>query len=582
MSSLSKSRALLAGIAVAAALLAAPALSGASNASVSGGELRYLAAAGETNDLTISVVGANFILDDPGATIIPGAGCAAVNLNRVSCAAAAVDDGIRAELGNLNDELLLTDSVPELASSILLRGEAGNDTITSLSDGRIRAFGGIGNDTLIGGPGGDRLEGEDGDDTAAGNGGNDFFVSSPGTDSANGGPGSDDFEAGSVVDGPDNFIGGTGFDSVSYRGRLSPIVASLDGVGDDGELGEGDSIGTDVEEVDGGNGADTISGNEADNDLSGDEGNDTISGGGGDDRVNGSGGTDAVSGGPGNDRVEGDAGADSISGEQGDDVFSFEAFDGFADQISGGVGIDTYRDSSVSGLTIDLDGVADDGFRNPLEGPAIDNVGADLENIIVTESADDILTGNNSANQIEGGAGNDRINGLGGPDALLGDAGDDFLNGGPGIDSLDGAGGVDRLRTRDRSPDEASCGSASDILLADQLDDFSVACDRSSTGALLKSRTARLKKGRAKLTVSCPAAEGIDCKVKLTASKGRKTLATGAGKVKSGKTSKVTLKLTRAGRKARSKKLSLRTRTVLTDATGAKVTTTVPKLVLSR
>jgi len=52
--------------------------------------------------------------------------------------------------------------------------------------------------------------------------------------------------------------------------------------------------------------------------------------------------------------------------------------------------------------------------------------------------------------------------------------------------------------------------------------------------------------------------------------------------VKSGKTSKVTLKLTKAGQKARSKKLSLKARTVFTDATGAKVTTTVPKLVLRR
>ncbi|MBK5111025.1 MAG: hypothetical protein JJE10_06605 [Thermoleophilia bacterium] len=75
--------------------------------------------------------------------------------------------------------------------------------------------------------------------------------------------------------------------------------------------------------------------------------------------------------------------------------------------------------------------------------------------------------------------------------------------------------------------------------------------------------------------------EGIDCKVKIIAKKGKKTLAKGSGKVKSGKTGKVPLKLTKAGKKAKGKKLKTKATTKLTDATGAKVSTS-RKLVLKR
>ena len=74
MSSRMRSNALIVLIAAVAALLLAPALSGASMAFESGGDLRFSAAAGETNDLTISLVGANYILDDPGAAITPLSG----------------------------------------------------------------------------------------------------------------------------------------------------------------------------------------------------------------------------------------------------------------------------------------------------------------------------------------------------------------------------------------------------------------------------------------------------------------------------------------------------------------------------
>ena len=157
-----------------------------------------------------------------------------------------------------------------------------------------------------------------------------------------------------------------------------------------------------------------------------------------------------------------------------------------------------------------------------------------------------------------------------------------MLDGGNGIDGIEGQGGEDSIRSRDSKADEIGCGSAFDSLLADSLDIFSVTCDSSSTGARITTSNAKLnKKGKAKAKVKCPAAEGIDCQVKIVAKKGKKTLAKGSGKVKSGKSKNVTLKLTKAGNKQNSNKLKTKAETTMTDAAGARVATS-RKLVLKR
>ncbi len=578
-------RSLVAVIAATAALVVAlvlPVGAGASTAKISFGDLEYIAAAGETNDLTVSGDGANLILDDPGAPITPLVGCAAVNANRVSCPLAGVTGRIDISLGNMNDQALLTASVPKVPGDSEVRADDGNDVITSFSENRLRSYGGVGNDSLSGGPAGDDLYGQDGNDAITGNDGNDGLDPGLGDDTAGGGAGSDELQSANLPDGADVFAGGPGADSVIYRSRLGSLAVTLDGVADDGESGEGDNIGADVEGISGGRGADALTGNDSDNDITGGPGDDAIIGAGGADDLNGDEGVDTVSGGPGDDDVEGDDGADSIAGDGGNDTVSFEFRDGDVDQVSGGPGLDTYRDGSILGLTIDLNGVADDGYRDPLEGPAGDNVGADFENLTMTSESDDILTGNDSPNQIDGGPGDDQIMGLGGPDELIGGPGDDDLDGGNGVDGIEGQGGSDSIRSRDNAADEVGCGSATDTLLADSLDVFSVTCDQSSTGAELKSGNVKLsKKGKAKVKVACPVAEGIDCQVKITANKGKKTVAKGSGKVKTGKTGKITLKLTKKGKRQKGKKIKGQASTQLTDATGAKVTTS-RKLVLKR
>lgn len=118
------------------------------------------------------------------------------------------------------------------------------------------------------------LIGGDGDDTLAGDGGDNVF---------DGGPGAD------------VMTGGGGFDAVDYFYRDAPVRADLDGqAGDDGETGEGDTIGADVEGIFGGAGADTLTGNALDGFLAGEEGNDALRDPGGEDLLDGGDGNDAI------------------------------------------------------------------------------------------------------------------------------------------------------------------------------------------------------------------------------------------------------------------------------------------------
>ena len=163
---------------------------------------------------------------------------------------------------------------------------------------------------------------------------------------------------------------------------------------------------------------------------------------------------------------------------------------------------------------------------------------------------------------------------------LAGGGGDDRMDGGAGVDEIDGYGGQDAIRSRDAGPDDVSCGSETDTLIADAVDAFPVTCDLASGGPKLAGRSAKLRKGRATVRVVCPAAEGVDCKVRVTATKGKKVLASGSGIVNSGSTGPVRLKVKKAAR--RSKRLALKARAVFTDTQGAVVINAVPKLVLKR
>jgi hypothetical protein len=190
-------------------------------------------------------------------------------------------------------------------------------------------------ETLNGTAGPDVICGLGGNDTINGLGGNDTIYGGAGNDRINGGTGDDQLigEAGA-----DTLNGGIGADTVDYSAASVPLTISIDNQANDGARGERDAVATDVENIVGGSGNDSITGSTAANDLDGGTGNDSIVGGGGDDAIDGGTGNDSISGGSGNDVVDGGIGNDSIVGGVGDDVIDGGTGN---DTISGEIGNDT-------------------------------------------------------------------------------------------------------------------------------------------------------------------------------------------------------------------------------------------------
>jgi Ca2+-binding RTX toxin-like protein len=293
-------------------------------------------------------------------------------------------------------------------------GGAGNDSITC-ADTDCTLTGGAGDDTLNGGDGNDTLNGGAGDDTLVGGDGNDTL---------NGGDGDDVFDEGSASNGGDVMNGGAGVDVVDYSARTADLTVTMDGAAaNDGESGEADNVKGDVEDILGGDGDDTITGNALANVITGGDGDDVLNGG------------------------------------AGNDIFVEGATDSGSDTFTGGLGIDTVDYSARTGnLTVTMDGAAaDDGLtgegddieadvENCLGGAGADTItGNALDNRLVGGAGNDVLNGEAGNDQLEGGAGNDTLNGGAGSDTLEGGAGDDVLNGGDGDDVLDGEAGTDTL-----------------------------------------------------------------------------------------------------------------------------------------
>ena len=149
------------------------------------------------------------------------------------------------------------------------------------------------------------------------------------------------------------------------------MTVSLDGQPDDGEAGERDNVGSDVEAVWGSRGPDTLTGDDAPNSLFGGPGADTLQGAGGDDTLDGGPGNDAVDGGAGQDRLSGGEDDDTITGGAGRD----SVFGDFTDcTVGGGCPAGNDRIEVV------------DGEQDQVQcGPGADVVDADARDVTATD-----------------------------------------------------------------------------------------------------------------------------------------------------------------------------------------------------
>ena len=350
------------------------------------------------------------------------------------------DDG-QASLGETDNVQLDVENV---------KGGSQNDTLTGDADANV-LDGGNGNDTLHGAAGADTLNGGGGDDTLDG--------------------GAD----GDALNGGSSPFGPADRDVADYSARTADVTADPTGSGDDGEAGEGDTLGADVESITGGSGDDTLIAGAGDGAVLGNGGDDTLDGGLGADVLTGGIGTDVadyssrsqpvtvtansggandgesgegdnvstegISGGSGNDTLRGDpAAADAgvLEGNGGNDLL-----DGGpgADDLNGGPGLDVADYSARSAPVIVTPGTgADDG-----EAGENDTVRT------TTESSN----GGSAADQLTASVLGGTLTGNGGNDTLTGAIGNDTLVGGPGgagdADVMTGGGGTDTADYSDRA-----------------------------------------------------------------------------------------------------------------------------------
>lgn len=310
------------------------------------------------------------------------------------------------------------------------------------------ATGGSASDTLIGNDADNILNGNKGNDLLRGNSGRDKLGGGSGDDVLKGGAGDDQLSGWVGNDvlvgglGADILNGGGGVDLADYSNAIEALAVDLNDAAKNAGQAAGDVL-SNIENLTGGAGDDTLLGNSERNTFWGGQGDDVargrmnvdiIYGNAGNDRLFGGQGNDNLVGGLGNDRLYGEKDNDTLVGRGGDDILVGGAG---RDQMRGGTGNDTvsYEDAT-SGIGADL------GSYGNNTGEALGDQFLGIENL--TGSAfDDALYGNKQTNLLRGSQGNDLLKGRAGDDTLAGGLGQDRLNGGTGDDSLSGGYGID-------------------------------------------------------------------------------------------------------------------------------------------
>jgi Ca2+-binding RTX toxin-like protein len=152
-----------------------------------------------------------------------------------------------------------------------------------------------------------------------------------------------------------------------------------------------------------------------------------------------------VAGSEANDAVIGSASGDNIYANGGNDFIDGAAG---ADNMLGGAGDDTYVVDSSFDSVWEAVGEGTDTVQSSVTF----TLGANFENLTLTDAnaingignaSNNVLIGNSAANSLVAGGGNDSLDGGAGNDTLSAGSGIDTLTGGSGIDTLTGGSGVD-------------------------------------------------------------------------------------------------------------------------------------------
>jgi Ca2+-binding RTX toxin-like protein len=338
----------------------------------------------------------------------------------------------------------------------------------------------------------DELRGLEGNDTLRAGGGNDLV---------DGGVGNDVLEGGA---GNDTLAGGADVDTADYSYLTTGLTATLAASGNTTVTAVANSdvdILSDIENLVGGSGNDSLTGNDSANALGGGAGNDTLRGAGGNDSIYGDtasasteSGADSIDGGDGDDLIVGGRGNDVLVGGAGNDTLSYQdetrdvtitysaptvsaptmtaaIAGGEVDTVSGfeafvgGAGNDTFRhvkttlsslslpavsyDGGAGRDTLDLSRLFDDATQEQISGgiATIRLAFGSQQKIIETLGANaraEHLVLSNIENVI-GTKFNDSISGTTADNRIDGGAGDDTIRGEGGADTLIGGSGNDEF-----------------------------------------------------------------------------------------------------------------------------------------
>jgi Ca2+-binding RTX toxin-like protein len=289
-------------------------------------------------------------------------------------------------------------------------------------------------ETLTGNLGNDTLNGLGGNDSLVGAGGDDFLNGGTGNDTMDGGAGNDTY----VVDSSADVVteaSSSGLDTIesSVTYTLGANVESLTLTGTGAINGTGNAFDN------------LLRGNAAANVLNGGTGNDTLAGSAGNDTyvvdsasdvvtelanegsdliqssvsltlnaevesltLTGSGSINAT-GNTGNNALTGNSGANRLDGGTG------------ADTMIGGAGNDTYVVDNAGDVITEASG----GGTDTVESSVTYVLGAELEKLTLTGTANLNGGGNSLTNTLLGNAGNNRLDGGTGADSMTGGTGDD-------------------------------------------------------------------------------------------------------------------------------------------------------------